>query len=479
MNPYPTRDAPGQPAGKSGIDRIADRLARDEPALVSSRDLWPGVQQGRGEGASLFIGDQVGIALFTPEMVGFHDHRMALLAAPGDAVVVRQRCPEFEAYLSEYLGISRVRFLEAHSADPAPVAKQCRTDPNLFKHLQEVLEAAGSLTLYGYLVTGHLWQLAQALAAAAQLPVYVSGPSPRISRRANDKLWFWDVAREIAGPDSVPPTVFAFGPAAAAGRIARLVRSAEQVVVKVPDSAGAAGNIRFSAAQLNGLSLTEIRDQLEQRLRAIGWAGGYPVLVGVWETGVVKSPSVQMWLPHTAEGPPGILGVFEQRVQGSEGKFAGARFACLDSETESKLVEDAEKLGIMLQKAGYFGPCSLDAVLRKTPSGTDQIHWIECNGRWSGVSIPLAAARKLLGKPPEGIVVVQENLEIEPPCDVAQQCSGLGDMLFRKGQSGEGVILISPPHPHRASLNAMAIAESQARAEDLMEAIFDRIGAVI
>jgi len=80
----------------------------------------------------------------------------------------------------------------------------------------------------------------------------------------NDKLWFWEVAREIAGPDSVPPSAFAFGPAA-------------QVVVKVPDSAGAAGNIRFSAAQLEGLGTAEIRGQLEQRLRATGWDRRYPV----------------------------------------------------------------------------------------------------------------------------------------------------------------------------------------------------------
>ncbi|MFY0312463.1 hypothetical protein ACFMBG_21505 [Leisingera sp. D0M16] len=463
--------------GGSAIDAIADRLARDEPALRSSRDLWPGVQQGIGSGASLFIGDQVGIALFTPEMAGTRDYRMALLAKPGDAVVVRQRRREFENYLSGYLGIRQVRFLEAHGADPAPVAKQCRTDPALFTPLLELLQAAGSLTLYAYLVTGHLWQLAQALAAAAGLPVYVAGPSPRISRRVNDKLWFWEVAREIAGREAVPPTTFAFGPAAAAGQMARLARVSGQIVVKVPDSAGAAGNIRFSAAQLEGFGTAALRDQLEQRLRAAGWEGGYPVLVGVWESGVKKSPSVQMRLPHAGEGLPEILGIFEQRVQGREGKFAGARYASLEPETEDKLTADAMRLGAMFQKAGYFGPCSLDAVLRSLPSGAEQIHWIECNGRWSGVSIPLAAATGLLGQRPEGIVILQETLEGEAPLDITRQCSCLGDLLFRRGQSDEGVILVSPPHPLRASLNAAAVAASQERADALMEAAFERISA--
>ncbi len=475
MNPSQTRDARGGPA----VDAIADRLARDEPALRTSRDLWPGVQQGTGSGASLFIGDQVGIALFTPEMAGTRDYRMALLAKPGDAVVVRQRSPDFEAYLAEYLGIRQVRFLQAQGADPAPVAKQCRTSPALFAPLLELLRAAGSLTLHGYLVTGHLWQLAQALAAAAGLPVYVAGPSPRMSRRVNDKLWFWDVAREIAGPESVPPTAFAFGPAAAAGQMARLVRVSGQAVVKVPDSAGAAGNIRFSAAQLEGLGTAALCGQLEQRLRAAGWEGGYPVLVGVWESGVEKSPSVQMWLPHASEGPPEILGLFEQRVQGREGKFAGARYASLTRETEETLAADAMRLGAMFQKAGYFGPCSLDAVLRRLPSGAEQIHWIECNGRWSGVSIPLAAATGLMGRQPEGIVIVQQNLESEAPLGIPRQCGILGDLLFRRGQSSEGVILLSPPHPLRASLNAAAVAAGQARAEALMEAAFERISAAV
>lgn len=471
MNRSRTRDA----LDGSAADAIADRLARDEPALRSSRDLWPGVQQGTGNGASLFIGDQVGIALFTPEMAGTRDYRMALLAKPGDAVVVRQRCPEFEDYLSGYPGVRQVRFLEADGADPAPVAKQCRTRPALFTPLLELLRAAGSLTLHAYLVTGHLWQLAQSLAAAAGLPVFVAGPSPRMSRRVNDKLWFWDVAREVAGREAVPPTAFAFGPAAAAGQMARLARVSGEVVVKVPDSAGAAGNIRFGAAQLEGLGTAALRDQLEQRLRATGWEGGYPVLVGVWESGVKKSPSVQMWLPHTSEGPPEILGIFEQRVQGHEGKFVGARYASLEPETGERLAADALHLGAIFQRAGYFGPCSLDAVLQSPPSGAEQIHWIECNGRWSGVSIPLAAATRLLGQRPEGIVIVQETLEPEAPVDTARQCSCLRDLLFRRGQSSEGVILVSPPHPLRPSLNAAAVAGSQARAEALMEEVFERI----
>ncbi len=470
MDPSRTGDKRGR-----AVDAIAGRLARDEPALRSSRDLWPGVRQGTGSGASLFIGDMVGIALFTPAMAGTRDYRMALLAKPGDAVVVRQRSPGFEAYLAEYLGIRQVRFLEAQGADPAPVAKQCRTSAALFGPLLELLRAAGSLTLHGYLVTGHLWQLAQALAAAAGLPVYVAGPSPRMSRRVNDKLWFWEVAREIAGPDSVPPTAFAFGPAAAAGQIARLARVSGQVVVKVPDSAGAAGNIRFGAAQLEGLGPAALRALLEQRLRAAGWEGRYPVLVGVWESGVEKSPSVQMWLPQAAGGPPEILGLFEQRVQGREGRFAGARYASLSRDTEDTLTADALRLGALFQQAGYFGPCSLDAVLRTDPSGAEQIHWIECNGRWSGVSIPLAAATGLLGQRPGGIVIVQEYLADQAPHDTAWQCSRLGDLLLRRGQSREGVILVSPPRPQRASLNAAAVAGSQARAEALMDAVFERI----
>ena len=40
---------------------------------------------------------------------------------------------------------------------------------------------------------------------------------------------------------------------------------------------------------------------------------------------------------------------------------------------------------------------SLDALLTGQDMSNAELHWIECNGRWGGVSIPMTAARNLPG----------------------------------------------------------------------------------
>ena len=49
-------------------------------------------------------------------------------------------------------------------------------------------------------------------------------------------------------------------------------------------------------------------------LRALGWRGDFPLLVGVWEGGALASPSVQLWLSPPDQGGPVIEGLFEQHV---------------------------------------------------------------------------------------------------------------------------------------------------------------------
>lgn len=139
----------------------------------------------------------------------------------------------------------------------------------------------------------------------------------------------------------------------------------DQVVVKVPDSAGSAGNIRLDSVRIRKLRLADLRDQLEQLLRATGWNGRYPVLVGVWESGVLSSPSIQMWLPHDFEGQPAILGIFEQRIKGNEGKFVGARHAQLSKGVEADLRNGTMMIGAVFQRIGNYGPSSFDCVLRQ------------------------------------------------------------------------------------------------------------------
>ncbi len=437
------------------------------------------VRQGASADSALIICDQSGTELFDLERVGLYEHRMALLVQPGDIVVVRRRVPDFERYLAEYLGLSDVTFLEAGSDDAEPGARKLRTNLELAQKLASVLDADETLAIHSYLTTGHVWQLAKALGEARQAPISVAGPGPRSSRRANDKLWFWSLARELTGKHSVPPTLYAFGPAAAAAQAARFARESESVVVKVPSSAGGRGNLRLESPVVRGMNLSGLSRLIQERLFALGWQGTYPVLVGVWEAGITASPSAQMWLPKPEDGLPQILGLFEQRVEGATGKFSGAQPAAIADDIAEEMISEAAILGALLQRLGYFGPCSLDAVIKESDEDGYELHWVECNGRWSGVSIPLAAAKGLLGQSfAKGLIILQDLLLDARPVSTSVLCTLLDDMLFRHDASEEGIVILSPPdRPAGMSLNVMAIAQTQSRAASIVKELHRRLSS--
>jgi hypothetical protein len=459
-----------------GDTKLIERLVADEPALLSSLDFGPWVSQGTGTGPSLLIGDQSEISLMRNTESSHLDHRMAHLAKPGDVVLVRCRDPEFEAYLTEYRGFSNVAFLSAGNADAGPVPKQAYRTPALLETLIKVARNAGGLTINSYLTTGNTWRLAQAIGEAAQCIIHVSGPSPRVARRVNDKLWFTRLARQVIGNEAVPPTMSAYGPDAAAALVARFGKSASQVIVKVPDSAGSAGNIRFEAAFLQRKPPSQIRTLLQDQLHATGWADSYPILVGVWDTDVTCTPSVQLWIPRMADGPPVSHGVFEQQVFGDAGAFVGAIRSTLPDAIQRGLVAQSVQVATVLQHLGYYGRCSFDAVICNHDDDPNTIHWIECNGRWSGVSIPLAILHSIV---PDhdvlGFMVTQSPL---PAVTVtaSQAVNALHGELYHHATSANGVFLLSPPPSANGSVaNMLSFGNSQAVADRSGRAAIQRL----
>lgn len=459
-----------------GDTKLIERFVADEPALLSSLDFGPWVAQGTGTGPSLFIGDQSEISLMRNAQSSHLDHRMAHLAKSGDVVLVRRRDPEFEAYLTEYRGFSDVTFLSASSADADPVTKQAHSTPSLLETLIKVARNAGGLTINSYLTTGNTWRLAQAIGEAANCIIYVSGPSPRVALRVNDKLWFTRLARQVIGNEAVPPTMSAYGPDAAAALVVRFGKSVSQVIVKVPDSAGSAGNIRFEAAFLQRKSSNQIRSLLQDQLHATGWADSYPILVGVWDTDVTCTPSVQLWIPHMADGPPVSHGVFEQQVIGDAAAFVGAIRSTLPDAVQRDLVAQSVKIATVLQHLGYYGRCSFDAVICNHDDDPNTIHWIECNGRWSGVSIPLAILHSIA--PDQGALGVMVTQYPLPAVTVtaSQAVKALHSELYHHATSADGVVFLSPPPSANGSIaNLLSFGNSQAVAARSGRAAIQRL----
>jgi len=462
------------------IDNVAVRLMRDEPAFASSRFFGDLVSQNTVTGPALIIGDQLEISLLSQSSLSQLDYRMATLAQSGDLVVVSHRNLAFETYLKHFLSVDGVQFVETArsylpSVEPASIA--CRKQVHLKSAINNIAIDAAGMTILSYLTTGNIWRLGQTISGETGRPARICGPAPRISKRVNDKIWFTNVVDAMFGTQSTLPSFAAFGPAAAAALVARLSKTSERVVVKVPDSAGSAGNFAFSSSELSQLSLASIRLKLLQLMRAEGWENRYPLQIGVWDCNVLSSPSAQIWIPKSEEGPPIIEGIFEQIVERVMGKFVGARRARLPDVLDDRFKREATALAVLFQRLGYFGRCSMDAIVSKDGKESLRLHWIECNGRWGGVSIPMTLANKLCDhNRPNGLVIIQQSNPDHQFISTKRAVDLLDDMLFKYGASKSGIVLLSPTERSNGSrLNFMAIAGNQTEAERLAGRVIERL----
>lgn len=462
------------------VQAIADRLMRDEPALGSGVVFAPQVQQGLSKAPALIFGDQQEISLFSGNTPSQLEYRMAVLAQPGDIVAVHRRDHAFEKYLSKYLDLTDITFISPPASQGdhlTAMSVECRTNLRMHAAVDRIAREAGKLQLLAFNTTGNVWRLAQDISQRCAVEVSVAGPSPRVARRANNKVWFTNRVRELLGSDALPPSHGVFGPAAAAGYIARLAKNNQRVVLKIPDSAGSAGNIAFDHDDLNGKNVADLRSDLLEILHSLGWRDRYPVLVGVWDCNVISSPSVQIWIPLASEGLPIVEGVFEQAVQGEAGTFIGARRAALSQELHDQLVSEAMLIASLFQKLGYYGRCSFDAIISQTPGKPRRSHWIECNARWGGVSIPLTLANGLQPRHPDrGFVVVQQSLADAYLLSTEQAINMLDGLLYDQRKSSSGLILLSPPgQDMELRVNFMAIANDQKAAETLADTAITRL----
>ncbi len=246
-------------------------------------------------------------------------------------------------------------------------------------------------------MTGTIWELAARLRQRAGVPVFVAGPPPRLSRAVNDKLWFGEVARAVLGDTATPEKRAAHSVAALTRHVSELISTWPRLVVKVPDSAGGVGQFLLATDRLRGMSKHDLHGFLRQEIRLSMPGRQFPLAVEVWDVDVLASPSVQLWIPQPAAGDPVIEGVYERLMADDGFSFRGAASAVLAPVLDPALAQDAMRLALAFQALGYFGRCSLDAVVTGAPGAGPAIHWIECNGRRGGVSIPTSLSNRLGG----------------------------------------------------------------------------------
>ena len=236
---------------RSRIDKIANRILREEPALHWDNVFGDDVNCGLTNKQKLLIGDLSEIPLLGDAEDIVFGYRIGLLAADGDILVLAQkRNILFENYLKKLLNISNLDVIEVTTQikrERKSLPERCLKSKELFEHILRITRLSNGLCIVPHIATGHVWRLAYELSSQSKCAISICGPSPRMSLRANDKLWFASLVQEIFDPRSIPPTFAAYGPAALTGQIMHLAKRYERVVIKIPNSAGSAGNLALDS----------------------------------------------------------------------------------------------------------------------------------------------------------------------------------------------------------------------------------------
>ncbi len=465
------------------LDGLAAHLRKGEPALSATTAFGPRVFTGIDDGPAVYLEDHGEIPLSPRRSDTPLQYRALLLAGDGDCVVIDgARSPAFEAYCRERLALGRVTVIEvAPSAhDPtARIAVRCAQDPAALDSILDLAQRHGRLSIVPYIGTGNVWRLAGVIAARCGVKVSVAAPPPRLTQRVNDKLWFASRVTEVLGGGAQPPTYHAFGPAALAGRVATLAGRHERVVIKVPDSAGSAGNLVIESQTVRHIPLGKLRQRLMRMMRGLGWQGDFPLMVAVWVCPALASPSVQMWVPNRDAGLPIVEGLFDQVLTGTAGAFVGAVPSTVPEPWQTRMAEGAMRLAYLFQALGYFGRCSFDAVITGDDYATAGLHWIECNGRWGGTSIPMTLANRLVGDWAQRSMLIAQRAGVNARADdFAGALTRLEPALLRGGEK-TGVVLLTPGgFAEDSELCVLALAASAAETEGLVERVTALLGSV-
>ena len=123
----------------------------------------------------------------------------------------------------------------------------------------------------------------------------------------------------------------------------------------------------------------------------------------------------------------------------------GARPTGLDRAWQDRLALEAYRLGTLWQLLGYYGRCSFDAILVDARDSDCRLHWVECNGRWGGTSIPMTLANRLGTNWGDGFLVVDEHRDIPGlEAGFAGFLATNGDELFVPEQRPRGLVVLAP-----------------------------------
>jgi hypothetical protein len=198
------------PEALQRVANLAAAIRLSDPRIDNLSPFGAGVHKGIGAGNCVWFGDTAEIPLLGRNRKERFDYRLAWLARDKDIVVMGGRNSlAFEAYQRGWLDAPGLRYLnvDPETATPRRAASTiCLRDTAGFARLCAELAGQDSVTLHAHITTGTIWALAARLNQATGARVFVAGPPPLLSPRANNKIWFGEVRKDCWEPGQSLPS---------------------------------------------------------------------------------------------------------------------------------------------------------------------------------------------------------------------------------------------------------------------------------
>jgi hypothetical protein len=355
------------------------------------------------------------------------------------------------------------------------VADDCLANPACLAALASLLHRRPGY-LHPYMSAEGTWRLAAELTARSGSPVSVLGPPPALTALVNNKCSFLEVARLVAGERSVIPFCAASELAGVAPFIDRLRGRASHFVIRLADSTAGLGARKLSVDSMP--AGTALRRELEVILTALGWDGRGDFLLTEWVPSLA-SVSAQLWIPPGDTGNPACEGVYRQHLNPDNGmQFWGAAPARLPAALDAELRRLSCLLCLTFQRAGYVGRCSFDFVLAGEHLDSATPVFVECNGRWGGVSAVMSLVDRIsrCGVRPAHTFgpVSGDSLRGADLRDVLAVLGG--DLYDARQRNGQGIVLYYPGGLPSGRVDLCAVGPDQEFTRDLRELGAQKLG---
>ncbi len=212
----------------------------------------------------------------------------------------------------------------------------------------------------------------------------------------------------------------------------------------------------------------QLRELLLGELPKLGYEVGDELVVSIWEDDVLAAPSMQYWIPPKGEGLPIFEGFYKQFISGRTGSFAGSAPCRLPGRLHELALSQTQVLVRIFQELGYVGRCSFDLLVVGQSLESANLHFIECNGRWGGTSLPMTFLNQIFGNwHDHPYAVLCWRIGAGDELSFSQVFDALeGDLFDRRTMQGKYILIQPQRMKERGEVTAITLTDSWSTAEN-------------